>query len=140
MNPHTHITIVALAILVFQGMFALWVIDKLRSISDRPTYPDVPQHLLKDMRQMQTDIINLKQDCINIDNKYRIKDEWTTSKLEQITGIQKKLVAFMDSCEIPSENDTVKVQDILDKMAEQGLQGRTKNFVQDRDLGDENDR
>lgn len=140
MNPHTHITIVALAILVFQGMFALWVIDKLRSISDRPTYPDVPQDLLKDMKQMQTDIINLKQDCINIDNKYRIKDEWTTSKLEQITDIQKKLVAFMDSCEIPSENDTVKVQDILDKMAEQGLQGRTKNFVQDRDLGDENDR
>ena len=118
MSPHTHITIVALAILIFQGIFALWVIDKLRSISDRPTYPDVPQHLLKDMRQMQTDIINLKQDCINIDNKYKIKDEWTVSKIESLL----------------SNDDRM-----LDVMNHHGMVAFKKDFIQDRDTGDEND-
>ena len=123
MNPHTHITIVALAILIFQGMFALWVIDKLRSISDRPTYPDVPKHLLKDMRQMQTDIINLKQDCINIDNKYRIKDEWTVSKIESLLTNDSKMLDIMQVQKTVQDNEK-----------------DWKNFVQNRDLGDENDR
>ena len=123
MSPHTHITIVALAILIFQGMFALWVIDKLRSISDRPTYPDVPKHLLKDMRQMQTDIINLKQDCINIDNKYRIKDEWTVSKIESLLNNDSKMLDIMQVQKTVQDNEK-----------------DWKNFVQNRDLGDENDR
>ena len=121
MNPHTHITIVALAILVFQGMFALWVIDKLRSISDRPTYPDVPQDLLKDMKQMQNDIINLKQDCINIDNKYRIKDEWTVSKIESLLTNDSKMLDIMQVQKTVQDNEK-----------------EWKDFVQDRDLGDEN--
>jgi hypothetical protein len=123
MNPHTHITIVALAILIFQGVFALWVIDKLRSISDRPTYPDVPQHLLKDIRQMQTDIINLKQDCINIDNKYKIKDEWTVSKIESLLTNDSKMLDIMQVQKTVQDNEK-----------------DWKNFVQNRDLGDENDR
>jgi hypothetical protein len=123
MNPHTHITIVALAILIFQGVFALWVIDKLRSISDRPTYPDVPKHLLKDMRQMQTDIINLKQDCINIDNKYKIKDEWTVSKIESLLTNDSKMLDIMQVQKTVQDNEK-----------------DWKNFVQNRDLGDENDR
>ncbi len=118
MSPHTHITIVALAILLFQGIFALWVIDKIRSINDRPIYPDVPKHLLKDMRQMQTDIINLKQDCINIDNKYRIKDEWTISKIESLLTNDSRM---------------------LDIMNHHGMVALKKDFVQDRDLGDEDD-
>lgn len=120
MSPHTHITIVALAILLFQGMFALWVIDKLRSINDRPIYPDVPKHLLKDMRQMQTDIINLKQDCINIDNKYRIKDEWTVSKIESLLVNDSKMLDIMN--------------------VQKTVQETQQNFISDRDLGDENDR
>ena len=122
MSPHTHITIVALAILVFQGIFALWVIDKIRSISDRPTYPDVPQHLLKDMRQMQTDIINLKQDCINIDNKYRIKDEWTVSKIESLLTNDSKMLDIMQVQKTVQDNEK-----------------DWKNFIENRDLGDEND-
>tara|TARA_Y100000004_G_C8604461_1_gene282002 strand:- start:47 stop:418 length:372 start_codon:yes stop_codon:yes gene_type:complete len=122
MNPHTHITIVALAILVFQGMFALWVIDKLRSISDRPTYPDVPQDLLKDMKQMQTDIINLKQDCINIDNKYRIKDEWTVSKIESLMTFHSKMLDIMQVQKTVQDNEK-----------------DWKDFIENRDLGDEND-
>ena len=122
MSPHTHITIVALAILLFQGIFALWVIDKIRSISDRPTYPDVPQHLLKDMRQMQTDIINLKQDCINIDNKYRIKDEWTVSKIESLLTNDSKMLDIMQVQKTVQDNEK-----------------DWKNFIENRDLGDEND-
>jgi hypothetical protein len=122
MNPHTHITIVALAILIFQGVFALWVIDKLRSISDRPTYPDVPKHLLKDMRQMQTDIINLKQDCINIDNKYKIKDEWTVSKIESLLTNDSKMLDIMQVQKTVQDNEK-----------------DWKDFVENRDLGDEND-
>ena len=122
MSPHTHITIVALAIMVFQGVFALWVIDKIRSISDRPTYPDVPQHLLKDMRQMQTDIVNLKQDCINIDNKYRIKDEWTVSKIESLLTNDSKMLDIMQVQKTVQDNEK-----------------DWKNFIENRDLGDEND-
>jgi hypothetical protein len=122
MNPHTHITIVALAILIFQGVFALWVIDKLRSISDRPTYPDVPKHLLKDMRQMQTDIINLKQDCINIDNKYKIKDEWTVSKIESLLTNDSKMLDIMQVQKTVQDNEK-----------------DWKDFVENRDLGDKND-
>jgi hypothetical protein len=122
MSPHTHITIVALAIMIFQGVFALWVIDKLRSISDRPTYPDVPQHLLKDIRQMQTDIINLKQDCINIDNKYKIKDEWTVSKIESLLTNDSKMLDIMQVQKTVQDNEK-----------------DWKDFVENRDLGDEND-
>ena len=121
MSPHTHITIVALAILLFQCIFALWVIDKIRSINDRPIYPDVPKHLLKDMRQMQTDIINLKQDCINIDNKYRIKDEWTVSKIESLLTNDSKMLDIMQVQKTVQDNEK-----------------DWKDFVQDRDLGDEN--
>ena len=121
MSPHTHITIVALAILLFQGIFALWVIDKIRSINDRPIYPDVPKHLLKDMRQMQTDIINLKQDCINIDNKYRIKDEWTVSKIESLLTNDSKMLDIMQVQKTVQDNEK-----------------DWKDFVQNRDLGDEN--
>ena len=121
MSPHTHITIVALAILLFQGIFALWVIDKIRSINDRPIYTDVPKHLLKDMRQMQTDIINLKQDCINIDNKYRIKDEWTVSKIESLLTNDSKMLDIMQVQKTVQDNEK-----------------DWKDFVQDRDLGDEN--
>ena len=121
MSPHTHITIVALAILLFQGIFALWVIDKIRSINDRPIYPDVPKHLLKDMKQMQTDIINLKQDCINIDNKYRIKDEWTVSKIESLLTNDSKMLDIMQVQKTVQDNEK-----------------DWKDFVQNRDLGDEN--
>ena len=91
-----------------------------RYINDRPIYPDVPKHLLKDMRQMQTDIINLKQDCINIDNKYKIKDEWTVSKIDSLISNESKMLDIMN--------------------VQKTIQENQQSFVQDRDLGDENDR
>tara|TARA_B100000287_G_scaffold415558_1_gene449298 strand:+ start:2889 stop:3317 length:429 start_codon:yes stop_codon:yes gene_type:complete len=115
------------------GVFGLWIITKhydnawkieqleIKVKKNGKIVSQDEEAIIKDLRQMQTDIIKLQQDCINIDSKYRIKDEWTVNKVQQITDIQEKLVEFMDSCEIPSEGDVVEVQAILDKMAEKGL-------------------
>lgn len=115
------------------GVFGLWIITKhydnawkieqleIKVKKNGKIVSQDEEAIIKDFRQMQTDIIKLQQDCINIDSKYRIKDEWTVNKVQQITDIQEKLVEFMDSCEIPSEGDVVEVQAILDKMAEKGL-------------------
>ena len=115
------------------GIFGLWIITKhydnawkieqleIKVKKNGKIVSQDEEAIIKDLRQMQTDIIKLQQDCINIDSKYRIKDEWTVNKVQQITDIQEKLVEFMDSCEIPSEGDVVEVQAILDKMAEKGL-------------------
>ena len=40
-----------------------------------------------DLTKMQNDIISLKQDCINIDAKYKIKDEWMVDRIKQLTDI-----------------------------------------------------
>ena len=115
------------------GVFGLWIITKhydnawkieqleIKVKKNGKIVSQDEEAIIKDFRQMQTDIIKLQQDCINIDSKYRIKDEWTVNKVQQLTDIQEKLVEFMDSCEIPSEGDVVEVQAILDKMAEKGL-------------------
>ena len=42
---------------------------------------------LNDLKKMQTDIIKLQQNCINIDAKYKIKDEWMVDRIKQLTDI-----------------------------------------------------
>jgi len=118
------------------GVFGLWIMTKhydnawkieeleIKVKKNGKIVSQDEEAIIKDFRQMQTDIIKLQQDCINIDAKYRIKDEWTVNKIQQLTDIQEKLVAFMDSCEIPNDGDVVEVQAILDKMAEKGLRGQ----------------
>ena len=52
---------------------------------------------ISDLKKMQTDIISLKQDCINIDAKYRIKDEWTTNSLKQLIDIVQQNMGVQDA-------------------------------------------
>ena len=125
-----------LIILLSMLFFGFWVIKKhydnawkieqieIKVNNNGKIVSQDEEAIIKDFKKMQTDIIKIQQDCINIDAKYRIKDEWTVSKLQQLTDIQEKLVAFMDSCEIPNDGDVVEVQAILDKMAEKGLRGQ----------------
>ena len=52
--------------------------------------------IIKDFKKMQTDIIRIQQDCINIDAKYRIKDEWSTSRIEQLVNIVQQHMSVQD--------------------------------------------
>ena len=132
MNPNTHITIVALAIMIFQGAFALWVIDKIRSLHNRPIRSSMPKDLLIDIRKMQEDIIQSKQDCINIDAKYRIKTEWTHNKIDDIVKILKKHTDY-----IADQKDNMISISAKDLTMEQAAE--MQPFISDRDPNDEND-
>jgi len=50
-----------------------------------------------DLTKMQNDIISLKQDCINIDAKYKIKDEWLTDRLQQLIDIVQQQMSVQDA-------------------------------------------
>ena len=50
-----------------------------------------------DLSKMQNDIIELKQNCINIDAKYKIKDEWTTNRLQQVIDIMQQQMSVQDA-------------------------------------------
>ena len=52
--------------------------------------------IIKDFKKMQTDIIKIRQDCINIDAKYRNKDEWSTSRIEQLVNIVQQHMSVQD--------------------------------------------
>ena len=52
--------------------------------------------IIKDFKKMQTDIIKIRQDCINIDAKYRIKDEWSTNRIEQLVNIVQQHMSVQD--------------------------------------------
>ena len=45
-----------------------------------------------DMKKMQNDIIILRQNCINIDAKYKIKDKWCVDSIEELSHLTKKLI------------------------------------------------
>jgi hypothetical protein len=45
-----------------------------------------------DIKKMQNDIIILRQNCINIDAKYKIKDKWCVDTIEEITQLQSKMI------------------------------------------------
>ena len=77
-----------------------------------------------DTLKMQDDIISLKQSCVNLNAKINKNEKWAVTSIGDLTKIQTTLVAFMESCEIPTEDDVLHVQDVLDKMAEMGLRGR----------------
>ena len=132
MNPNTHRTIVALAIMIFQGAFALWVIDKIRNLHSRPIRSSMPKDLLIDIRKMQEDIIQSKQDCINIDAKYRIKVEWMHNKIDDIVKILQKHTDY-----IADQKDNMISISAKDLTMEQAAE--MQPFISDRDPGDEND-
>jgi len=83
---------------------------------------------LNDLKKMQNDIIEQNQNCINLNAKINRNEKWTVETIDKIKKaidmlgeIQSKLVAFMDSCEIPSDGDVINIQDVLDKMEEMGV-------------------
>ena len=115
MNPNTHITIVALAIMIFQGAFALWVIDKIRNLHDRPIRSSMPKDLLIDIRKMQEDII-----------------QWMHNKIDDIVKILQKHTDY-----IADQKDNMISISAKDITMEQAAD--MKPFISDRDPGDEND-
>lgn len=137
MNPNTHITIITAVIMIFQGAFAFWVIDKIRDLYNRPIRSNMPKDLLIDIRNMQADIIQNKQDCINIDAKYRIKVEWMQNKIEEIVKILQKHTDY-----IADQKDnmiSISAKDRYNDYLTMEEAANIKPFISDRDPGDEND-
>ena len=91
------------------GAFGLWVITKhydnawkieqleIKVKKNGKIVSQDEEAIIKDFRQMQTDIIKLQQDCINIDAKYKIKDEWTVSRLQQLADIVQQNMSLQDA-------------------------------------------
>ena len=50
-----------------------------------------------DMKAMQDDLIEFRQSLINIDAKYKIKDEWTTDRLQQLVDIVQSQMSVQDT-------------------------------------------
>ena len=81
------------------GVFGLWIMTKhydnawkieeleIKVKKNGKIVSQDEEAIIKDFRQMQTDIIKLQQDCINIDAKYKIKDEWMVDRIKQLTDI-----------------------------------------------------
>ena len=87
-------------ILTVIAFFGLWVINKHYDNAwkieqmeikikknGKIVDQDEASEFIEDFRQMQTDIINIRQDCINIDAKYKIKDRWAVNKIEEIINV-----------------------------------------------------
>ena len=92
-------------ILTVIAFFGLWVINKHYDNAwkieqmeikikknGKIVDQDEASEFIEDFRQMQTDIINIRQDCINIDAKYKIKDRWAVNKIEEIINHQFKYI------------------------------------------------
>jgi len=75
-----------LIILLAMLFFGFWVIkkhyDNAWKIEQLEKARDIG-----DLKKMESDIIELKQNCINIDAKYKIEDEWTVTKIEELAKI-----------------------------------------------------
>jgi len=74
------------------ALFGLWVINKhYNNAGDIEVIIKQMASTISDMRKMQEDLIQFRQDLINVDSKYRIKDEWVISRLKQLTDIVSSL-------------------------------------------------
>jgi hypothetical protein len=75
-----------LIIVLSMGIFGVWVIYKHYNIKSyiHNLRNDI-YSCRADMKLMQGDLIEFRQNLINIDAKYRKKDEWVVSKIQQIT-------------------------------------------------------
>jgi hypothetical protein len=95
------------------ALFGLWIINKHY---DNAYDIEELQKKITDMKIMQKDLIEFRQSLINIDAKYKIKDEWTVNKIGKVVKIQGKMLKSMSTCKIPYKGDEISVQDVLDKM------------------------
>ena len=84
--------IIDIMLLAMIALFGLWVINKhYNNAGDIEVIIKQMASTISDMRKMQEDLIQFRQDLINVDSKYRIKDEWVISRLKQLTDIVSSL-------------------------------------------------
>ena len=131
LEPHDQIAVNTLFILFLIMGFGFWVIKKHYDNAFDIEQLQIQMKKAReigDLKKMQTDIIAQSQNSINLNAKINRNEKWTVETIDKMKKaidmlgeIQSKLVAFMDSCEIPSDGDVINVQDVLDKMEEMGL-------------------
>ncbi len=108
LEAHDQIAVNTLFLLFLITGFGLWVIRKhydnawkieqleIKVKRGGKILNEDENAIIKDLKQMQTDIIRIRQDCVNIDAKYRIKDEWATSRIEQLVNIVQQHMSVQD--------------------------------------------
>tara|TARA_R100000458_G_scaffold17985_1_gene15602 strand:+ start:950 stop:1348 length:399 start_codon:yes stop_codon:yes gene_type:complete len=108
LEAHDQIAVNTLFLLFLITGFGLWVIRKhydnawkieqleIKVKRGGKILNEDENAIIKDLKQMQTDIIRIRQDCVNIDSKYRIKDEWATSRIEQLVNIVQQHMSVQD--------------------------------------------
>ena len=131
LEPHDQIAVNTLFILFLIMGFGFWVIKKHYDNAFDIEQLQIQMKKAReigDLKKMQTDIIAQSQNSINLNAKINRNEKWTVETIDKMKKaidmlgeIQSKLVAFMDSCEIPSDGDDINVQDVLDKMEEMGV-------------------
>lgn len=131
LEPHDQIAVNTLFILFLIMGFGFWVIKKHYDNAFDIEQLQIQMKKAReigDLKKMQTDIIAQSQNSINLNAKINRNEKWTVETIDKMKKaidmlgeIQSKLVAFMDSCEIPSDGDVINVQDVLDKMEEMGV-------------------
>ena len=131
LEPHDQIAVNTLFILFLIMGFGFWVIKKHYDNAFDIEQLQIQMKKAReigDLKKMQTDIIAQSQNSINLNAKINRNEKLTVETIDKMKKaidmlgeIQSKLVAFMDSCEIPSDGDVINVQDVLDKMEEMGV-------------------
>ena len=131
LEPHDQIAVNTLFILFLIMGFGFWVIKKHYDNAFDIEQLQIQMKKAReigDLKKMQTDIIAQSQNSINLNAKINRNEKWTVETIDKMKKaidmlgeIQSKLVAFMDSCEIPIDGDVINVQDVLDKMEEMGV-------------------
>ena len=106
MSVNDQILINCIAIATLLGIFITWTVIKFDKMETRIQGLERLNggHILQDIKKMQADIINIKQDCINIDAKYRIQisehSEWAINTIEGMAKTQKKVVDHLHDKQI----------------------------------------
>ena len=101
MSVNDQILINCIAIATLLGIFITWTVIKFDKMETRIQGLERLNggHILQDIKKMQADIINIKQDCINIDAKYRIQlsehSEWAINTIEGMANTQKRVVEHL---------------------------------------------
>ena len=99
-------TIILLVIL----FFGFWIINKHYDNAWKIEQLEIKLKKaleLGDLTKMQDDIISLKQKCINIDGKYKIKYDWIQKKFEELIGVK-------DHFDCSISDAVLTVQDAVD--------------------------
>jgi len=77
-------------ILLLIGGCGVWIIHKYYDLLERLENKD------KEIRVMQEKLIELMQNDINIDGKYKIKHKWTVEKIEDLVTKLEKVIESSD--------------------------------------------